>query len=1235
MSATISNLPGASTGSLGDIAPVTQGSNGPGTGTTRKLTMQQLLNAGSALATLPTAFSSNTDTALVFRGNIAYQATIPTGGGGVTPPSAQLLGGTGSAFTELALDGQTLKLAGSTVSANVAGTAAALAAGDLSQVAASSAQALTARENLFSNADPSISGGTFALSSMRLGDLYDSTSWSQYSSGKLIVSTNSNAIVGVAINNFAAGSANQPCAIYGEAAIAAGSTGNLAYSVYGVVNLFDAGRGVALDAEPHNYAGPSSPILPPITSGAQHQSSGITSAAGGPFLSGTAYSIGFPGRGPAEWFYGTYARAGAIQLYASYYAGSYNNTAGTPNGTLWGHYLQLPTPPVTPNGTGTLSFVASAASNLSGAYPYTVYTNSPPAGLAIGQLVTGTNIKAGTFIADINGTQLFFGQGNVPGTVSAGQIVTGTNIPAGATVAVVDAIKSSFNLSAMPTGPIASGATIHVATTGAGVNLTTAQVTTPSISLSAIPTSPGVTSGETLTIGQTPYSFGYVVNPKAPLTIGDGTTTPDNSKAIMFGVVENLGGFTGGILRDGSFANDYLTIAGQAPTITADGGAALQLATSNGIGFHLLNPLNPAVNYLTVRGSAGNANVQVGYGGTGSGSIEVLSPTVFDSTVTLAAAPTTTLQAATKGYVDTAVAGAGSGVLPWVANRFYAPELAGVGVASTALAVGTLYASPVYIPAGTSITKIAFHQSAVNSAAYNAELGLYTDGGRVPGALVSGSDTGSIAIAASTAAGDQVFTYSSPIAITTGGWYWIAFQMSAAGASIVSINSSNGGAINTFIGGGSFATLATQTASGYSVSQTFGTLPGTFGGSPNVGVGPFAGLSSGSAAPAFTESLNDTEVYSPSTTITDAYGDTFALLAPTDGNPGYQISHAGTLDGTSHGVVLLMYYGHAVYQQNYNNAWYAWNHSSSTWTSSADPRPGINAPGQAVLAGYRTRTFGADNMGELSLVNGYSGTHDFYTSDPYSYMDGSTNWSVAGGVLTMNDQSSYTGFVSVNQNNGTRSGMPALSTPSSHAVNSGNGVNFRYGYFEASMAFPGATAGNNNGWAAFWLGDFADIINLRTSQSGYRYMELDIIELYPTGDNSKPDGITPTYTVHEWVRGNSQQGYSNQNSAPASVPAGYDPTQMHKYAALWTPGKIVWYLDDVAVVTVTLNTSQSVYEQYDTTPGNSATLVQNQNTPNFTYEVGQDSSSPSQQMYVQLGTGANKVTQFGHVCVWQ
>ena len=450
-------------------------------------------------------------------------------------------------------------------------------------------------------------------------------------------------------------------------------------------------------------------------------------------------------------------------------------------------------------------------------------------------------IATGTMIGNIeNGNALFFASSS---GMKSGDAVSGDNrIASGTTVSRVDPsgyiILSSATTGTIPTGTTitvgsASGVTLQPSATYLSLlNYFAGALVSNAAGTDSGPVSADMPAGTKVAVSSRPYWCGLRFLSSTTLTTGDGMTIPDNSKTPVIWVATSNQNKTTEIYRasltlDGTFDNNNLTLAGQSPIITAKGGSALQLATASGTQMEVLNTTNAAVNYFTVRGSSGTTNVTLGTGGTGSVGLTVTPATTFDSSVTLAAAPTALLQAATKGYVDAAISEV-SNSTAWKTGRYYSATLSGIPTGSTAWSAGTLYAIPAYIPAGTIIKKIGFHITAPSSSAFNAEMGLYADNSLSPGALVSGSDSGTFAVAAS-ATGDQTFAYATPLIISTGGWYWLAINFSATGATVSCVTTSCAGPITALLGTGTIAILTTQATIGYSLATTFGSLPSTFG----------------------------------------------------------------------------------------------------------------------------------------------------------------------------------------------------------------------------------------------------------------------------------------------------------------------------------------------------------------------------------------------------------------------
>jgi beta-glucanase (GH16 family) len=108
---------------------------------------------------------------------------------------------------------------------------------------------------------------------------------------------------------------------------------------------------------------------------------------------------------------------------------------------------------------------------------------------------------------------------------------------------------------------------------------------------------------------------------------------------------------------------------------------------------------------------------------------------------------------------------------------------------------------------------------------------------------------------------------------------------------------------------------------------------------------------------------------------------------------------------------------------------------------------------------------------------------------------------------------------------------------------------FLFGYFEARLKFDWPIGA----WPAFWLfsSKHLAIANPRD------WSEIDIVE----GQANTPDRLY--FTLHWW----EDTRRNHQNRGPdVRMPAGFDPTQFHKYGLLWVRGKVTWYVDDKAVL---------------------------------------------------------------------
>lgn len=168
-----------------------------------------------------------------------------------------------------------------------------------------------------------------------------------------------------------------------------------------------------------------------------------------------------------------------------------------------------------------------------------------------------------------------------------------------------------------------------------------------------------------------------------------------------------------------------------------------------------------------------------------------------------------------------------SGMLPWVAARFYAAPPGSTN--GTILTVAsTIYAYPIFIPGNVPIATISIN-STTGQTGGAGHAGIYADNNGAPGALVTGSDSGALAATGTAVA---TATYTTPLTLTRG-WYWLASTYTASGTypTVEGITALYPGNPNAMIGAGSAADALTASGtatSGVSATFTYGALPAAF-----------------------------------------------------------------------------------------------------------------------------------------------------------------------------------------------------------------------------------------------------------------------------------------------------------------------------------------------------------------------------------------------------------------------
>jgi len=119
---------------------------------------------------------------------------------------------------------------------------------------------------------------------------------------------------------------------------------------------------------------------------------------------------------------------------------------------------------------------------------------------------------------------------------------------------------------------------------------------------------------------------------------------------------------------------------------------------------------------------------------------------------------------------------------------------------------------------------------------------------------------------------------------------------------------------------------------------------------------------------------------------------------------------------------------------------------------------------------------------------------------------------------------------------------------------------YRYGYFEARMSWEPSVGS----WPAFWMGP----IQLLKDEpiAG----EIDIFE----GQGSDPNIFYGT--AHVWIEHGTKQTFDQ--GCACKLPKSNQFSAWHTYGLLWTPGKMTWYYDNVALYSVIV---PDIFERQD------------------------------------------------------
>lgn len=204
------------------------------------------------------------------------------------------------------------------------------------------------------------------------------------------------------------------------------------------------------------------------------------------------------------------------------------------------------------------------------------------------------------------------------------------------------------------------------------------------------------------------------------------------------------------------------------------------------------------------------------------------------------------------------------------------------------------------------------------------------------------------------------------------------------------------------------------------------------------------------------------------------------------------------------------------------------------------PRPVTAAPSAASGAGFSKLAFNDDfdSLATVDLTGQGDARKQWFTDRPFGWgRTPGSDLSVQDGVLTINQTTSSPNF--------------AIST-SSAAGRTGRG--FKYGYFEARIAFDPSHAPKSPGFPAFWGVSHGQVLGADKPRSS----EIDFFEAYSNRYTTFDDVYAGT--VHDLIIKPTEVDRANWGSNVTRLP-GFSWKQFHTYGCLWEPGKITWFLD--------------------------------------------------------------------------
>jgi hypothetical protein len=297
-------------------------------------------------------------------------------------------------------------------------------------------------------------------------------------------------------------------------------------------------------------------------------------------------------------------------------------------------------------------------------------------------------------------------------------------------------------------------------------------------------------------------------NPSYTLSIDSTAEQAIYSQVTTAGSPANPGGNITDI--PGTTVTDTLQVRGCNGVMTASGSTGN--VTCGSVSANSLN--NGTVTNSTIDSSViGGTTPRNGtFTGLSTGGLSATGTVNLSGTV-LVPTPTSPPQAATKGYVDGAIAAGGSG-LPnsylglWPNYTWHHPLYNSTGPTTCSPVALREYGVPIFVPAGTVLRKEGFEATTANAAgAVNIRLMLddATGAGGLPGNVLA--DSGPVAYATSAATGQLSASFTTNYTMPADGVLWLVFvdDVSTSGLVINCVNDTSPGDASAFLGSGTIS----------------------------------------------------------------------------------------------------------------------------------------------------------------------------------------------------------------------------------------------------------------------------------------------------------------------------------------------------------------------------------------------------------------------------------------------